>query len=130
MEMSGKQNSLVNESSKSLVDYTDDEEDNVDSGRNVQGMVQIRVGPLTPKVGIEQLYEIFSTFGEVVDIELRQGTSRKVALVRYRRKEEARMAISGMDGGWIDLQEVVVSFYPVNLGDVNSNWQEKGPVLG
>merc|ERR1719312_1392648 len=32
---------------------------------------KVVVGPLTPRVSFDQLYEIFSTFGEVVDIELR-----------------------------------------------------------
>ena len=30
-----------------------------------QSKLQVVVGPLTHKVGVEQLYEIFSTFGEV-----------------------------------------------------------------
>ena len=86
-----------------MVDYSDDETDE----EAVQiGWVadQIRVGPLTGRVEVEQLYEIFSSFGELVDIHIREKIGKRFALIRYRMECEAKDAVRAMDGGSIDLQ--------------------------
>ena len=44
------------------------------------------VCPLTERVGMEQVYEIFSTFGELVDIVIQEDGGRRSALVRFRNR--------------------------------------------
>lgn len=73
---------------------------------------EVVVGPLTPRVSFDQLYEIFSTFGEVVDIEVREGRERRRGVVMFKKEEEARKAVEAMDGGSIDLQQIVVTLSP------------------
>ena len=47
---------------------------------------------------------------KVVDIEVREGRERRRGVVMFKREEEARKAVQAMDGGSIDLQQIVVSF--------------------
>ena len=46
---------------------------------------------------------------KVVDIEVREGRERRRGVVMFKREEEARKAVQAMDGGSIDLQQIVVS---------------------
>ena len=46
---------------------------------------------------------------KVVDIEVREGKERRRGVVMFKREEEARKAVQAMDGGSIDLQQIVVS---------------------
>lgn len=84
---------------------------------------EVVVGPLTPRVSFDQLYEIFSTFGEVVDIEVREGRERRRGVVMFKKEEEARKAVEAMDGGSIDLQQIVVTLSPCQQSrtDYNQN---------
>jgi len=83
--------------------------------------VRVVVGPLTPRVSFDQLYEIFSTFGEVVDIEMREGRERRRGVVMFKEEEEARKAAEAMDGGSIDLQQIVVSLSPCQQSRTDYN---------
>merc|ERR1719342_251668 len=91
--------------------------------RQSSAPVKVVVGPLTPRVSFDQLYEIFSTFGEVVDIEVREGRERRRGVAMFKEEEEARKAVEAMDGGSIDLQQIVVSLSPCqqNRTDYNHN---------
>ena len=46
---------------------------------------------------------------KVVDIEVREGKERRRGVVMFKREEEAKKAVEAMDGGSIDLQQIVVS---------------------
>jgi len=89
--------------------------------RQTWAPVKVVVGPLTPRVSFDQLYEIFSTFGEVVDIEVREGRERRRGVVMFKREEEARKAVQAMDGGSIDLQQIVVSLSPCQQSRTDHN---------
>ena len=97
----------MSEDVRPLVDYTDDSaSEGVAECEWVAD--QVRVGPLTPRVDMEQIYEIFSSFGELGDIEIQQRGGRRFALARYREEAEAKEAVRFMDGGSIDMQEILV----------------------
>ena len=62
---------------------------------------------------------------KVVDIEVREGRERRRGVVMFKREEEARKAVQAMDGGSIDLQQIVVSlrFHHVVLsGDLQKTY--------
>ena len=40
---------------------------------------------------------------------MREGKERRRGVVMFKREEEARKAVEAMDGGSIDLQQIVVS---------------------
>ena len=120
-----------------LVDYTDDSaSEGVAEWQWVAD--QIKVGPLTERVEMEQIYEIFSSFGELVDIEIQQRGGRRFALARYREEAEAKEAVRLMDGGSIDMQQILVCLClsRVEVGnsrecrvvDCNDNTQDKNNV--
>ena len=44
-----------------------------------------------------------------MDIEVREGRERRRGVVMFKKKEEARKAVEAMDGGSIDLQQIVVT---------------------
>lgn len=44
-----------------------------------------------------------------MDIELREGRKMRRGVVMFKKEEEARKAVDAMDGGSIDLQQIVVS---------------------
>ena len=44
-----------------------------------------------------------------MDIEVREGRERRRGVVMFKEEEEARKAVEAMDGGSIDLQQIVVS---------------------
>ena len=55
-----------------------------------------------------QLYCQTSIYEKVVDIEVMEGVKDR-GVVMFKREEEAREAVKAMDGGFIDLQQIVVS---------------------
>ena len=55
-----------------------------------------------------QSYYPTSIYEKVVDIEVMEGVKERGA-VMFKREEEAREAVKAMDGGFIDLQQIVVS---------------------
>ena len=55
-----------------------------------------------------QFYCLTSIYEKVVDIEVMEGVKERGA-VMFKREEEAREAVKAMDGGFIDLQQIVVS---------------------
>jgi hypothetical protein len=109
------------------VDYSDHDEEAEETDKEDRAADQVTVGPLTPRVGLEELYEILSSFGELLDIEFQQEAGRsRVALARFRTAAEAREAARAMDGGTIDRQEVLVVVRhsrpgPPAAGDINAN---------
>ena len=109
-------NSLLRRLPKNcLVDYSEDSEQTSDG--SVEYLAgHVRVSPLTQRVGTEQVYEIFSTLGELVDIVIQEDRGRRSALVRFRTESEAREAVRMMDGGSIDMQEVLVSLVSEERG--------------
>ena len=52
---------------------------------------------------------------KVVDIEVREGRERRRGVVMFKREEEARKAVEAMDGGSIDLQQIVVALRSLSL---------------
>ena len=44
-----------------------------------------------------------------MDIEVREGRERRRGVVMFKKEEEARKAVEAMDGGSIDLQQIVVT---------------------
>ena len=50
-----------------------------------------------------------------MDIEVRDGRERRRGVVMFKREEEARKAVQAMDGGSIDLQQIVVSLRLYNV---------------
>ena len=117
---------LVDYEPDKLVDYSD-ESDTADQDHLEEKNV-IYIGPLTARVGHEQIYEIFSSLGSVVDVKmLERGRKGKMfAFVQFAFEEEAELAVRAMDGGVIDYQEVIVSHVEVDIGtsqDYNANWK-------
>ena len=55
-----------------------------------------------------QFYCLTSIYEKVVDIEVMEGVKER-GVVMFKREEEAREAVKAMDGGFIDLQQIVVS---------------------
>ena len=55
-----------------------------------------------------QSYCQTSIHEKVVDIEVMEGVKER-GVVMFKREEEAREAVKAMDGGFIDLQQIVVS---------------------
>ena len=55
-----------------------------------------------------QFYCLTSIYEKVVDIEVMEGAKER-GVVMFKREEEAREAVKAMDGGFIDLQQIVVS---------------------
>ena len=55
-----------------------------------------------------QLCCLTSIYEKVVDIEVMEGVKER-GVVMFKREEEAREAVKAMDGGFIDLQQIVVS---------------------
>eukprot|EP00092_Neocalanus_flemingeri_P034540 GFUD01037562.1.p1 GENE.GFUD01037562.1~~GFUD01037562.1.p1 ORF type:complete len:147 (+),score=64.22 GFUD01037562.1:56-496(+) len=116
---------LVDYEPDRLVDYSE-ESDTADQDDLEDILVYI--GPLTIRVGHEQIYEIFSSFGEVVDVRMVQEERKGsvFALVQFAVEEEAVEAVRAMDGGVIDYQEVIVSQVDGGGGtgqDHNGNWR-------
>ena len=122
---------LVDYEPDRLVEYSE-ESDNADQEHFEDILVYI--GPLTERVGHEQIYEIFSTFGEVVDVHIMKGRNKGslFALVKFALEEEAVEAVRAMDGGIIDYLEVIVSQVESGGGisqDCNGNWTVMGERL-
>ena len=55
-----------------------------------------------------QFYCLTSIYEKVVDIEVMEGVKER-GVVMFKTEEEAREAVKAMDGGFIDLQQIVVS---------------------
>ena len=115
---------LVDYEPDKLVDYSD-ESDTADQDQLEKNVIYI--GPLPARVVHEQIYEIFSSFGSVVDVKMveRGRKGKMFAFVEFAFEEEAELAVRAMDGGVIDYQEVIVSHVEVDIGtrqDYNANW--------
>ena len=54
-----------------------------------------------------QFYCLTSIYEKVVDIEVMEGVKDR-GVVMFKREEEAREAVKAMDGGFIDLHQIVV----------------------
>ncbi|ESO09499.1 hypothetical protein HELRODRAFT_97603 [Helobdella robusta] len=65
----------------------------------------IFVGDLTPDIEAPQLKEAFAPFGEISDAKIitdpQTGRSKGFGFVCFVRKEDAEMAITGMNGTWL-----------------------------
>ena len=117
---------LVDYEPDKLVDYSEESDDAAQED-NEENTV-IFIGPLTVRVGYEQIYEIFSTFGEVVDVKMvKKGRKGNIfSFVRFDEAENAADAVRAMDGGVIDYQEVIASHVDVDYQDYNANWKTAG----
>jgi len=76
--------------------------------------VRIHVGRLTRNVTKDHVFEIFSSFGDVKNVEFpvdryHPNFGRGVAFVEYATAEDCESAMKHMDGGQIDGQEITVS---------------------
>ena len=113
---------LVSYDLDKIVDYdsSEDSETYKEDDEKTENMIVI--GPLTARVGYEQIYEIFSSIGEILDVTIvKKGDSgNNFAFVLFSDMEDAKQAVRTMDGGVIDYQEVIAGL--VDYKESNNNW--------